>query len=294
MVGFFEDQWGVYSEPLAGVVLVLFDSRDKAECELLKQGLFMRVFYLQCRTGHCELEFMGSHTKLLPGEACVVCSCSDDANRCSLHRSGDFTGSLVGLVRREVPEPTRQALRAFDVDISTFERLFEKGNIVRSLQVSVELDHAYALLYALPERPTKGIVRLRSIELAYALSRVSWKTGGSAPKAHKPTHEDIARRAQEVLTRDFSQPLTIPATAKLCGTSSTVLKQSFRETYGESVHEWYRARRMREAANLLENTSYSVAQISSEVGYSNPSKFSKVFFQHMGSTPSAWRATHRV
>lgn len=293
MIGFLEDLWGVRLEPLAGITLVLFDPEATSERENLKAAASLRMFVIHCRTGSCDLEAFGERVHLGMGDACVV-SCSNAENvRCSLRSSPDYSGCLLGLARREFPEATRRTLRAFDVDVAAFERVAEQGSRVCLLQRRWSLDHAYALLYALPRRSPLGLVRLRVIELGFALSRGSWQRS-EIGQPHKPTHEEIACRAQEVMTRDLSHPLTIPATAELCGTSATVLKQSFKETYGMSVHEWYRACRMRYAARLLETTSYSVAQISSEVGYSNPSKFSKVFAQHMGSTPSVWRASHRA
>lgn len=114
-----------------------------------------------------------------------------------------------------------------------------------------------------------------------------------AQRLHDGDSHSLVLRAQEVMTRDLSEPLTIPTTAKLCGTSPTVLKQAFREVLGLSVHDWYRGCRMRRAAEMLSTTSYSVARISSEVGYCNPSKFSEVFASYMGDTPSVWRAGHR-
>lgn len=293
MVGFLEDVQGARFEPLAGVMLALFDSRYEDAYEDLRPKCFLRMFVLQCRTGSCELEVFGAHVRLAMGEACVVSCSNDEVGRCTLRRSRDFSGSLLGFSRRDIPDSTRQTLRSFDVDLTTFERVAECGSFVRMLQPRHSLDHAYALLYAVPTRNAKGLVRLRTIELGYVLSRGAWKRS-ETERPHKPSHDEIARRAQEVMTRDLSHPLTIPATARLCGTSPTVLKQSFREAYGQSVHEWYRECRMRYAAQLLENTSYSVAQIALEVGYSNPSKFSKVFSQLMGCTPSLWRATHRA
>lgn len=293
MVGFVDVPRGIGSEPLAGIVLALFDGRYGSEERALRTGCFMRMFVLQCRTGSCDLEFRGNRLKVAQGEVCVVCSTASENVRCSLRCSNGFTGSLLGLSRKVMPEATCQMLKAFDVDTTVFDRLIEGGSTVRKLQGEIELEHAYALLYLLPTNADKGLLRLRAIELLYVLSHVSFRRN-KAGTLHKLTHDEIARRAQEVMMRDLSQPLTISATAKLCGTSPTVLKESFREVFGESVHEWYRACRMREAAKLLETTSYSVAQVASEVGYSNPSKFSRVFYEHMGSTPSVWRSAHRV
>ena len=105
-------------------------------------------------------------------------------------------------------------------------------------------------------------------------------------------HTQIANMAKELMMDSVSDPRTIPNLARECGTSPTVLKQAFRETFGIPVYTWYREYRMQLAAAMLTNTSMAVADIAVAVGYSNPSKFSHAFNDCMGCTPRAWRQSH--
>lgn len=100
---------------------------------------------------------------------------------------------------------------------------------------------------------------------------------------------EIAQTARETVLSHLSSPLTIPELARECGTSPTVLKESFREEYGMPLYAWARRRRMIAAAKLLVQTRLSVAEIAHAVGYSNPSKFARAFSACLGMNPSAWR-----
>lgn len=293
-MGFIEGVTGRRLEPMPGVSLTMADSPHaiapngttiawRGSCRLL----------VHCRTGRCDVVFQGMRLCLSQGEACLLVTQGDVAVKSSAHPSDDFTGCVLQVEPGSLGAEELRGLRDFDVNLEALEQSSLSGVAMRLVPVGGELEHALAQLYAMPRDAGRGQVRLRTIDLLRSLAQqLSVQRIGSRSARHL-SHDQIARRAQEVMTRDLSHPLTIQATAQLCGTSPTVLKQSFRETFGVSVHEWYRSCRIRQASTLLATTSYSVAQISSEVGYCNPSKFSKVFCEYMGVTPSVWRTRHR-
>lgn len=294
-MGFIEGVTGRKLEPMRGVSLVMADGARGAtfsEVPIAWRGSCCVVVH--CRTGRCDVVFQGMRLCLSQGEACLLVNHADAAAKGLASPSGDFTGCALLVEPASLGADELKGLRDFDVNLEAIEQSFLTGAVMRLVPVGGELEHAFAQLYAMPRDAGRGQVRLRAIDLLRSLAQqLSSQRIGSRSARHL-SHDQIARRAQEVMTRDLSHPLTIQATAQLCGTSPTVLKQSFRETFGVSVHEWYRACRIRQASTLLATTSYSVAQISSEVGYCNPSKFSKVFCEYMGVTPSVWRVRHRA
>lgn len=301
MVDLVESLPGMCCEPFAGVVLARFDVREPSHATLGEMSVPagslarrpIRSFVLHCASGSCLVEAWGGAVEVGPQQACLVSVPVDATAHCRLQASPEFGGCLVGLSSREIPEATCNTFRSFDVDGHVFESGPWARDTLQVVQAQGQLAHAFAQVYVVSRRAGQGQLRLRCMELIAAIAETDWEAKESNSAASRPSHREIAHRAQEVMASDLSHPLTIAATAKLCGTSPTVLKQAFRETYGQSVHEWYRTCRVHHAASLLQNTSYSIARISSEVGYSNPSKFSKVFAEYMGASPSAWREQHR-
>jgi transcriptional regulator GlxA family with amidase domain len=57
--------------------------------------------------------------------------------------------------------------------------------------------------------------------------------------------------------------------------------------------EHLQAARVAQACHLLESTDRTVADIASDVGYSDPSTFSGVFARHVGRRPRAYRDAFR-
>ncbi len=73
------------------------------------------------------------------------------------------------------------------------------------------------------------------------------------------------------------------------GVSSRQCQRLFRITIGRSPSECLTELRMRRAATLLTTTRMSISEIALEVGYLSLSHFSRVFSQHFGKTPRAFR-----
>ena len=61
--------------------------------------------------------------------------------------------------------------------------------------------------------------------------------------------------------------------------------------YGTTINAYLQAYRMHTAAGLLRETKLDVTEIAGRVGYQNASKFSEVFRQHTGHTPTEYRKT---
>ena len=55
-----------------------------------------------------------------------------------------------------------------------------------------------------------------------------------------------------------------------------------------SPSEFVRQVRMKEAATMLRSKKYTVAEVSDQMGYSDPKYFTDVFKKHYGITPSAY------
>ncbi|EHF02494.1 MULTISPECIES: helix-turn-helix transcriptional regulator [Olsenella] len=193
----------------------------------------------------------------------------------------------LGRIAREEGE----ALAEFGVDAEGLALLSRMGTTVASLDGHPELVHVLFELNGAPERGREGYLRLKVVELLRLLSHIELTGSVSRPPVRQ-SHRQIAYRAQGELMRDLSTPLTIEQLAEHCESSPTVLKQSFRETFGSPVYSWYRRQRMRRAAELLGDGRLGVSEVAAAVGYSNPSKFSRAFSACMGCSPSVWRARH--
>jgi AraC-like DNA-binding protein len=87
------------------------------------------------------------------------------------------------------------------------------------------------------------------------------------------------------ILRDLSVPPVLAELAQIAAMSETKLKQLFKQTFGSTIYNYYQQARMEEAAFLLKQGKYSVAEVGYELGFSNLSHFSRMFEKHYGLNP---------
>jgi AraC-like DNA-binding protein len=96
----------------------------------------------------------------------------------------------------------------------------------------------------------------------------------------KLTEDEMQRliKVQQSLINDFAEaPPTIEEFSKMVSMSSTKLKRSFKEMYGNSIYSYYQKLRMQKARELLLSGQYNIRQTAEAVGYINTANFITAF-----------------
>ena len=96
-------------------------------------------------------------------------------------------------------------------------------------------------------------------------------------------------RVWQVMRENLEHPMSIGELARTVGMSETSLKRAFRAMYGDSIFASFQRHRMCEARKLLEESSYSVAEVAYRVGYESPGHFSRAFSRYYGVSPTKCR-----
>lgn len=94
------------------------------------------------------------------------------------------------------------------------------------------------------------------------------------------------RQAAEILRQNLDQPPTVVELGRRVGMNSSDLKRGFKQLYGSSPAKYSREFRMETARDLLTGSSLSIARIALDMGFLNPSQFSRAFRQQFGVNPS--------
>ena len=74
------------------------------------------------------------------------------------------------------------------------------------------------------------------------------------------------------------------ALAEVCGVSMRTLQRYFRAQYNQTVSDWLRELRLNEALNFLKACD-SVKEVAFELGYKQPSHFTRDFKKRFGVPP---------
>ena len=95
----------------------------------------------------------------------------------------------------------------------------------------------------------------------------------------------------EFISSQLSSPLTLAELAAEAALSDYHFARMFRQSTGQSPHQYVMIKRMNMAEQLLLNTSLSLTAIAEECGFSSLSHFSNRFRAHFGQSPSVYRQT---
>ncbi len=99
-------------------------------------------------------------------------------------------------------------------------------------------------------------------------------------------HDDVLiRTATEYLQENITNPPSSEILAKQLGTNEKYLNQIFHQRFAMPVFGWLREERLRNARELLANTSTPIATIAEHLGYSNPANFAKAFRERFDCSP---------
>ncbi len=109
-----------------------------------------------------------------------------------------------------------------------------------------------------------------------------------APRARRlsRTHE---RLAKEMLHGRAGDGASIADVAQACQLSRSYFTHAFRQTTGQTPHQWVLAQRVQRARELLAGSALPLAEIASACGFADQSHFTRVFTRSTGLPPARWR-----
>lgn len=91
----------------------------------------------------------------------------------------------------------------------------------------------------------------------------------------------------------YASPITLDLLANETYLDKFYLVHVFKKQYDISPINYLIEKRIQESMNLIENTNYSISDISSIVGFNSQSYYSQIFKRKTGLTPAEHRKKHR-
>lgn len=111
-----------------------------------------------------------------------------------------------------------------------------------------------------------------------------------------PVNDVRGERLKQMLAfvqRNCTEKLTLEQIAGSAGISTRECSRCFQSILKMTPIEYLTDCRVRKAAELLQNTSQSIIEISYNCGFSTASYFCRIFKKVMGQSPSSYKRQHR-
>lgn len=106
---------------------------------------------------------------------------------------------------------------------------------------------------------------------------------------HASSEDTILTHAMEYIRLNAANRITVTELASFCHCSESYLSRIFKRRTGVNISIYVNKVRVEQAKNLLTHSHDSIADISSNVGFSDPNYFSRVFSQIIGISPTEFR-----
>lgn len=97
-------------------------------------------------------------------------------------------------------------------------------------------------------------------------------------------------RAKDLADARYFETLTVADLARAARLSPAHFSRTFKQTFGESPHQYLLTRRVERAAALLSATDWCVADVCFAVGAQSVGSFTTTFTRIYGRSPLAYRA----
>jgi AraC-like DNA-binding protein len=244
-----------------------------------------------CREGRFECEFTnGDYQYLGAGELSINRLTNKTTSTC--FPLSHYHGISITFNLPRADQTIRQiesVIGGLNIDIFAIAEKFCKNDTCFVLRSQSEIEHIFSELYHVKPQMISYYLKVKVLELLMFLNHVSIQDYQREKRYFPKNQVQTIRKIQEYITANLCNHYTLQELSEKFKIPLTSMKLCFKGVYGCSVYTYMKSYRMQAAMILLRETSDSITEIATKMGYSNPSKFSEAFKKEFGELPSIYR-----
>lgn len=182
----------------------------------------------------------------------------------------------------------------FNLNLSRLPEIYFEQKDTYIAEANSEISKIFERLWQLYEVPSSFYMKLCVLDLLHLLSDAKSSAHEKTLTFYTNTQVEIAKKAEQILTADLKQHIPMRQIAQQFGVSETSLKNYFRGVYGKNVSDYLRDLRMGMAEKLLTETTLSISEIASQIGYTKQGKFAEIFRKQFQMNPLEYRRSKKL
>lgn len=187
----------------------------------------------------------------------------------------------------DIPEVYWVHFTGYGVDgILTCHGIPDKGNVFY-IGTSSDCRYLYGRIISEIQLQKERYNEMTELLLTQILITVGRKLADGHSAGNTVTDE--IERAVLYFQENYSKPINIEQYASKCHMSTCWFINNFKKATHMTPTQYIVSLRIANAESLIDGTNYSIAEISSAVGYDNALYFSRLFRKHVGCSPTEYR-----
>jgi len=180
----------------------------------------------------------------------------------------------------------------FHIDVLALFEKVRKNHKLIIVRSTERIQHIYWEMYHVWDRMSKDYLKLKVAELLFFLQDATFEM---IDERHYYTKQQIqiVKQVKKYLSQNYQEKYKIQELADYFHINVITLRKCFKDIYGKPIYQWHKEYRLEKARRLLLETDLSIITIATQIGYTNPSKFSSAFQSHFHYTPLLYRKAHK-
>lgn len=243
-----------------------------------------------CGLGRCGWDMEGGVSVYLGAGDFSIHSmdcCADSRMSIPLEYYAGITAS-IDLTQLELPAMLLEA----GVSADRLQQKFGAGKKPLALPVCTEIDQVFSALYGIPEAMRPAYYSLKAQELLLFLTRID-AAEDQLLNPYRSQQVQLVKEIHALLVENLARRYTVEELAKEYLLNTTTLKNIFKAVYGQPIATYMKNYRVQQAAQLLRESTDSVAEIAALVGYESQGKFTQAFKKTMDVLPTEYRKLYQ-
>ena len=280
----------VYSV-LPGVALTFLDLNLRDGSALRKEAQPGAIEISYCREGRFNCEFQNGDFQYLCAGDLAIHSLSQAPKEITFPL-GRYLGISVTVNLKQLRKtlrPLENSLGGLDLDLYQLADKFCLGRDCFVVRQWSAMEQIFQQLYHLPAAGVLPYLKLKVLELLVLLYHLEPEEDMTEKRYFPAQQVETVRAIHDYMLRQLDHHSTLLQLSEQFEIPLTAMKACFKAVYGNSVYAFVRGCRMEYAAQLLRETTDTIADISAKVGYDNSSKFADAFRTEQGMLPSEYR-----
>lgn len=269
---------------------LIYNDFHMGDCLFNKQPYAEIMEINHCREGRFECEFLeGDYVYLEAGDLAVNMLSNRTSKSC--FPLEHYHGISVVIFLDEAQKSISAVFEDIDIDIYSLRSKLCSQDKCFIMRAKDSIKHIFYELYRVPDEVKMGYFKLKVLELLLFLSITNVSEEREERQYFHKSQVDIVKAIKEYMINNLEQHDTLEELSKNFNIPITAMKLCFKAVYGTSVYAYMRSYRMQAAAEMLRESSCSVAAVAQKVGYNNSSKFASAFKAIIGMSPLEYRKT---
>ncbi|MEM0952888.1 MAG: AraC family transcriptional regulator [Pseudomonadota bacterium] len=183
--------------------------------------------------------------------------------------------------------------------VPLFQRLREGRTTEERTFVLPKTQLLENIAYSFANLPRSGFSRIMTMrlkigELLCLLGDSSQSLPGDSTREVPVCEVRRLAQARSIITERYASPPSIAELSRMVGLNRKKLTEGFKRMFGDTVGGYSLELRMRHACDMLKLGDGSITDIALACGYEHASNFTLAFRRRFGTSPSQFRAQHRV